>query len=227
MKPQTSSMMGRLMESLVMIMGVGVLFYGLYRIQGQVIGALQYWWEKVGVVMAGLLPLTAFLVGLVLYILFSGNRRAPWVHTGLSVVAQAAPMLGFLGTVLGVSEGAAKFTMAHGVEALLDVVTQLMQGVSVALLSTAWGTVLALPALVLIEVLFPRAAEEDQRAEADDVVTGDAEPAPDGTARGQGADDPHPAAPAAGAQGGRLRIPAEPSLGDATWQAAGTEAVES
>ena len=44
--------------------------------------------------------------------------------------------------------------LSEGVEALLDVVSDLMRGVSVALLSTAWGIILGIPAAVLHEVLF-------------------------------------------------------------------------
>lgn len=137
-----------------MVLTILVLFYGIYMIQGHAVTAMAYWWSRVGVVMLGLLPMTVFLVVIVLYVVISPNSRDPWVSTSLKIISFAAPSLGLLGTVLGTVAGTAAFSLANGVEDLLSGVADLMSGLNVALLSTAWGTLLGIPAGVINMVLF-------------------------------------------------------------------------
>ena len=139
-----------------MAMTILLLLYGIYMIQGHVVTAMAYWWDRVGVVMLGLLPMTVLLVVIVLYVVISPNPRDPWVSTSLKIISFAAPSLGLLGTVLGTVAGTAAFSLANGVEDLLKGVAELMSGLNVALLSTAWGTLLGIPAGVINMLLFPQ-----------------------------------------------------------------------
>lgn len=148
--------LNKIAGQLGMAITILVLFYGIYMIQGHVVTAMDYWWSRVGFVMLGLLPLTVFLVIIVLYVAVSPNSRDPWVFTSLNIISFAAPSLGLLGTVLGTVAGTAAFSMANGVEDLLKGVADLMSGLNVALLSTAWGTLLGIPAGVINMLLFPK-----------------------------------------------------------------------
>lgn len=142
------------------LLALGLLIE-LYLLRDFVIPTLWLWHERVGVAMFGLLPLTVFFLFIVGHVLFAPEaRRAPWVSISLNVVSMAAPLLGMLGTVLGMSAGTSQFTLEQGVEHLLTVVTGLMQSLSVVLLSTAWGILLALPSLLMQAVLFPERHDE-------------------------------------------------------------------
>ena len=77
---------------------------------------------------------------------FEGNRAVEELEKhlrGLSVVAQSAPLLGLLGTVIGMM-GA--FMSIESVGGAVNV-TSLAGGIWVALLTTAFGLTVALPAL--------------------------------------------------------------------------------
>ncbi len=152
---ETTSQLGRFAGNLGMALTTLVLFYGIYMIQGHVMMALSYWWDKVGFVMLGLLPMTVCLVIVMLYVALGQQPRATWVSTLLKVISFAAPSLGLLGTVLGIVAGTDVFSLANGVQDLLESVGKLMSGLNVALLSTAWGTLLGIPAGVMNMVLFP------------------------------------------------------------------------
>ena len=80
----------------------------------------------------------------------------------LKIISFSAPSLGLLGTVLGTVTGTSQFTLANGVEDLLEGVAALMQGLSIALLSTAWGTMLGIPAGILILLLERKNQLENQ-----------------------------------------------------------------
>lgn len=144
---------------------LGLLLLGLliqlYMLRESVVGAVLHWYGQVGVAIFGLLPLTVFFFFIVGHVIFSPEeRRVRWVYISLNVVSMAAPLLGMLGTVLGMSEGASQFTLDQGVEHLLSIVSGLMQSLSVVLLSTAWGILLALPSLLMHMVLFPESNHE-------------------------------------------------------------------
>ena len=63
--------------------------------------------------------------------------------TALGTIATAAPLLGLLGTVVGMIE----IFSAQGAQGLGNP-TQLAQGISIALYNTAFGLIVAIPALV-------------------------------------------------------------------------------
>ncbi len=67
--------------------------------------------------------------------------------TALATIASAAPLLGLLGTVIGMIEIFGAQSPAGGVGAGNP--AQLAQGISVALYNTAFGLIVAIPALVL------------------------------------------------------------------------------
>ena len=150
-KNRLSRLAGHVGMGLMML----VLVFGIYMIQGHIAAGLAYWWDKVGLVMLGLLPLTVALVMIAIYAFIGATPRPPWMATSLRIISFAAPSLGLLGTVLGTVAGTASFSLANGVEDLLEGVANLMSGLNVALLSTAWGTLLGIPAGVMSMVLFP------------------------------------------------------------------------
>lgn len=72
------------------------------------------------------------------------NRRSMvWINY-VSLVAQAAPMLGLFGTVLGMVEAFATLAGTGGADP-----SQLAGNISTALLTTLWGLITAIPALGL------------------------------------------------------------------------------
>lgn len=152
------------MSGVVMVgITAAVMFYGLYLLQGRLASALLYWWHRVGPTSLGLLPLSVLLVGVVLYVLLSPGRRRPRVKRALEVVEHAAPLLGLLGTVLGiVASGTGHVKTVHEEQDLIKVAVNLLSALPVCLLSTAWGTLLALPAGVLRLLLFPEDQHDDE-----------------------------------------------------------------
>jgi len=136
---------------------VMVLSYGGFKMQQSILAVLAYWWGKVGVVMIGLLPLSFLLLAVVInFVVEPGSRQSEKMKILLKIISFAAPSLGLLGTVLGTVEGTSQFSLANGVTELLDGVSALMHGLSIALLSTAWGSVIGIPAGVLLIVFFEK-----------------------------------------------------------------------
>lgn len=116
--------------------------------------ALVYWWDRIGPVMIGLLPLSVLLCGIAVRLLHEPRERPLWMKKSLVVIGLAAPALGLLGTVLGAMESAQNFSLDNGVEALIENFSRMMRGLSMALGSTAWGTLLGVPAEILFATLF-------------------------------------------------------------------------
>src|SRR5690606_2183772 len=86
-------------------------------------------------------------------------------NSQLSLVYNVAPLMGLLGTVFGLLQTFAEFTQAADPS-----VKDLGQGVNVALITTAWGLSLALPAFIFMyfftmrinkyeQVILPREAQ--------------------------------------------------------------------
>jgi len=144
-------------NNLLMGSAVMVLSYGGFKMQQSILAVLAYWWGKVGVVMIGLLPLSFLLLAVVInFVVEPGSRQSEKMKILLKIISFAAPSLGLLGTVLGTVEGTSQFSLANGVTELLDGVSALMHGLSIALLSTAWGSVIGIPAGVLLIVFFEK-----------------------------------------------------------------------
>ena len=144
-------------NNLLMGLAVMVLVYGGFQMQQPILAVLAYWWDKVGVVMIGLLPLSFLLLGVVInFVIEPDSRHSEQMEMLLKIISFAAPSLGLLGTVLGTVEGTSQFSLANGVTELLDGVSALMHGLSIALLSTAWGSVVGIPAGVLQLVFFDK-----------------------------------------------------------------------
>jgi biopolymer transport protein ExbB len=71
------------------------------------------------------------------------NRKSmTWINY-ISLVAQAAPMLGLLGTVIGMVEAFGILAISGSADP-----AQLADSISVALLTTMWGLITAIPALL-------------------------------------------------------------------------------
>ncbi|MGA0846692.1 MAG: MotA/TolQ/ExbB proton channel family protein [Luteolibacter sp.] len=76
------------------------------------------------------------------------NRKAmTWVNY-ISVVAQASPMLGLLGTVIGMVSAFSTLQQSGGADP-----SQLAGDISVALLTTLWGLINAIPCIIVFYIL--------------------------------------------------------------------------
>jgi len=121
----------------------------------------------VGVVMAGLLPLTIYLLGVVLYIAITPNPRTSFIEKSLLIISATGPSLGLMGTAIGTMEGSAAFSLGHGIKNLLEAVAALLAGLSEALLTTIWGTMIGTPAIILRIALFHGKKQSDSTPEPD------------------------------------------------------------
>ncbi len=82
------------------------------------------------------------------------NRKImTWINY-ISVCAQASPMLGLLGTVLGMVSAFGTLKTSGGADP-----SQLAGDISVALLTTLWGLINAIPCIIVFYVLKNRFAE--------------------------------------------------------------------
>lgn len=75
--------------------------------------------------------------------------------SALATIASAAPLLGLLGTVIGMIDIFAAQSMGVGTDALADP-TVMAHGISVALYNTAFGLMIAIPSLVVWRALRAR-----------------------------------------------------------------------
>ncbi|MFZ9937474.1 MAG: MotA/TolQ/ExbB proton channel family protein [Luteolibacter sp.] len=76
------------------------------------------------------------------------NRRAmTWINY-ISVIAQASPMLGLLGTVIGMVSAFSTLQVSGGADP-----SQLAGDISVALLTTLWGLINAIPCIIVFYIL--------------------------------------------------------------------------
>lgn len=81
------------------------------------------------------------------------NRKImTWINY-ISVVAQASPMLGLLGTVIGMVSAFATLKVSGGADP-----GQLAGDISVALLTTLWGLINAIPCIIVFYILKNRFA---------------------------------------------------------------------
>ncbi len=81
------------------------------------------------------------------------NRKiSTWINY-ISVIAQASPMLGLLGTVIGMVSAFGTLKMAGGADP-----QQLAGDISVALLTTLWGLMNAIPCIIVYYILKNRFA---------------------------------------------------------------------
>ena len=102
--------------------------------------ALQRAWLHRGPVACALWPLS------LLYRLVSGLHRLERYLNALATIASAAPLLGLLGTVIGMIEIFG--SQAGGGNVSSGNPAQLAHGISVALYNTAFGLIIAIPALI-------------------------------------------------------------------------------
>lgn len=76
------------------------------------------------------------------------NRKAmTWINY-ISVIAQASPMLGLLGTVIGMVSAFGTLKVSGGADP-----SQLAGDISVALLTTLWGLINAIPCIIVFYIL--------------------------------------------------------------------------
>ncbi|MEW8438250.1 MAG: DNA translocase FtsK [Candidatus Thiodiazotropha taylori] len=146
------------------ITGVVYLLYGIFH------ETFIHWYEMIGATMYGFIPLTLFLLYLLIYVISEPERcQDRWVATGLGVIVILAPMIASLGIVKGVSH----FNFDHRAVPVQVFHEGLRQGLSEALYSIAWGTLLLLSAQILKAVLIAKkiSAETDSVIRSLDVRT--------------------------------------------------------
>ena len=151
---EKSSFVRLLTNLLTMVFAVVIMTYALYKAQAVVIDAAFYWWNRVGWVMLGLLPLTAFFLYVVGQIVFLGQVRTERLRKDLDIVIFAAPLLGMLGTVDGLREALQQFYLIDGVENLMDVLGEFLKSASRMLYTTEWGLMIVIPAGLLKYIIF-------------------------------------------------------------------------
>ncbi len=140
------TMVSARMGQIGMGMAILVLGFAVYRVHVPIVEVALYWWERVGAVMLGLLPLSVFLLYVIGQIVMADDARTQETKRELEMILFAAPLLGMLGTVMGLIEGLQQFYLIEGVENLLDVLTEFLRGASRMMYTTAWGLLIALPA---------------------------------------------------------------------------------
>ncbi len=146
------TLMNFLSLSLILV----AMVYALYNSQTIVLDAALYWWNRVGWVILGLLPLSAFFLYVVGQIIATGQPRTERIRRDLDIVIFAAPLLGMLGTVDGLSEALQMFYLIDGVENLMEVLGEFLQGASRMLYTTEWGLLIVIPAGLIKYVLFSK-----------------------------------------------------------------------
>ncbi len=153
--PQTDLRMKGFANQLGMLVATTLLGYAFYRQQDVIHQGLQYLWDRVGWVMLGLLPLSIYLLFAIGRMLIAGKKRHDESRNRLDKVLFAAPLLGMLGTVLGLTDALMQFYRIEGTENLMEVLSEFLRGASLMLYTTAWGLLLALPAGLLKKHFFP------------------------------------------------------------------------
>lgn len=138
--------------------------YTLYSSQTIVLDAALYWWGRVGWVMLGLLPLSAFYLYVVGQIVLPGQARTERVRRDLDIVIFAAPLLGMLGTVDGLRVALQQFYLIEGVENLMGVLGEFLNGASQMLYTTEWGLMIVIPAGLMKYIIFSEACNKKKKA---------------------------------------------------------------
>ncbi|MCG8054862.1 MAG: MotA/TolQ/ExbB proton channel family protein [Candidatus Thiodiazotropha endolucinida] len=148
------------LSSLFLLVLALVMAYALYQSHTLALGAAYYWFERVGWVMFGLLPLTAYFLYVVGRILITRQAATESVRKDLDIILFAAPLLGMLGTVDGLREALQQFYLIDGVENLMEVLAEFLNGASRMLYTTEWGLIIALPAGLMKKLIFSEKAKE-------------------------------------------------------------------
>ncbi|MEW8438246.1 MAG: hypothetical protein AB2689_08815 [Candidatus Thiodiazotropha taylori] len=181
-----------------------VMAYFFYQSHTLALGAAYYWYDQVGWVLFGLLPLSAFFILTLIKIITQGELQvftielrkgqqniAIWsiplsVRRDLKITLSLSPLLGFLGTIEGARQGLKAFYLVDGVENLMEVLAEFLKGASNMFLTSEWGLILVILALPLeiFLVWFPDYLKEiaNSRSEEDNAEMKDIKSSTDSSA---------------------------------------------
>jgi hypothetical protein len=116
------------------------------------VAAWQAWYAKIGIVLLGLAPMTAYLVVLAGWLLCD-RLGLLWLSVSagkhLSFIIEVGPMLGILGTMIALSQVMISIDLSNGLQAAIRQMTAL---IGHALNSSIYGIGLALAACILRHV---------------------------------------------------------------------------
>lgn len=109
----------------------------------------QWFYEKIGIVSIGLIPLTLFLVSVIVLIFLEIVGVLRLQHTPvkkLDFIVEVGPMLGIVGTMISLSKAMMKVDISQGVQVAINNMTAL---IGQALNSSIYGIILALVAYMM------------------------------------------------------------------------------
>ena len=114
-----------------------------------IMGSLKWFYENIGIVSIGLIPLTFFLVLMIIFIFLETAGVLNLEHSPakkLDFIVEVGPMLGIVGTMISLSNAMMKVDISHGIQIAINNMTAL---IGQALNSSIYGIVLALVAYMM------------------------------------------------------------------------------
>jgi len=114
-----------------------------------IIESLKWFYERIGIISIGLIPLTFFLVSMIFLIFLEivhvfNFQNSPVKK--LDFIIEVGPMLGIVGTMISLSNAMMKVDISQGVQVAINNMTEL---IGQALNSSIYGIVLALIAYMM------------------------------------------------------------------------------
>ncbi|MGL1956430.1 MAG: MotA/TolQ/ExbB proton channel family protein [Colwellia sp.] len=132
----------------------------------QLVMLWQHWYVKVGWVMYPLVFMAISLayMSLILYVMKDVCKaHQTKLELFTRIIAYAAPTLGFIGTIVGLQQGLASFSVASGIDELIAAVGNVVTGLTVSLTSTLWGGIIGLSAGVMSMFFNPAEIDKDDQ----------------------------------------------------------------
>lgn len=142
------------------MLGVSFLMsWGAWASQTRILDASRWIFKNVGPTSLGLAPLTAVGIGVAIHWWVDRNPRADLVVLILKIITEVAPLLGLLGTMLGIYKlQAYSYSDVKDVHALVKGATRVISVLPNCLLSSVWGAALAIPAIVMKQLVLYKKA---------------------------------------------------------------------
>ena len=114
-----------------------------------IVESLRWFYEQIGIVSIGLIPLTFFLASMIFLIFLEivdvfSFQNSP--AKKLDFIVEIGPMLGIVGTMISLSKAMMEVDISHGVQVAINNMTAL---IGQALNSSIYGIVLALVAYMM------------------------------------------------------------------------------
>lgn len=114
-----------------------------------IIESLKWFYERIGIISIGLIPLTFFLVSMIFLIFLEVVHVFSFENSPvkkLDFIIEVGPMLGIVGTMISLSNAMMKVDISQGVQVAINNMTEL---IGQALNSSIYGIVLALIAYMM------------------------------------------------------------------------------